>query len=121
MIEPGAELTGLAPGDDAVTVTSPLRRAGPNDHGRVRRRLRRRAHRVRRELGLAFDGQPYPQEWLLADVLLGGDLPGGDLRENAVHAFFRPDGLPVILFPMRGHRWRLTFPSQASAASKPPP
>jgi hypothetical protein len=27
-----------------------------------------------------------------------------------VHAFFRPDGLPLILFPMRGCRWRLTVP-----------
>ena len=57
------------------------------------------------ELGLTFHGHPYPQDWLLADVLLDWDL-----REDAAHAFFRPDGLPVIFFPMRGHRWRLTLP-----------
>ena len=61
--------------------------------------------RVRRELNLTFHGQPYPQDWLLADVLLDWDL-----REDAVHAFFRRDGLPMILFPMRDHRWRLTLP-----------
>jgi 4,5-epoxidase len=61
--------------------------------------------RVRRELGLTFHGHPYPQDWLLADVLLDWDL-----HEDSTHAFFRPDGLPMILFPMRGHRWRLTLP-----------
>ena len=61
--------------------------------------------RVRRELDLTFHGQPYPQDWLLADVLMDWDL-----REDAVHAFFRRDGLPVIFFPMRDHRWRLTLP-----------
>jgi 2-polyprenyl-6-methoxyphenol hydroxylase-like FAD-dependent oxidoreductase len=61
--------------------------------------------RVRRELDLTFRGHPYPQDWLLADVLLDWDL-----REDAVHAFFRHNGLPVIFFPMRDHRWRLTLP-----------
>ena len=61
--------------------------------------------RLRRELGLTFHGHPYPQDWLLADV-----LPDLDLPEDAVHAFFRPDGLPAILFPMRDHRWRVTLP-----------
>jgi 2-polyprenyl-6-methoxyphenol hydroxylase-like FAD-dependent oxidoreductase len=61
--------------------------------------------RVRSELGLTFHGHPYPQDWLLADVLMDWD-PG----EDAVHAFFRRDGLPVIFFPMREHRWRLTLP-----------
>ncbi len=60
---------------------------------------------VRRELGLTFHGHPYPQDWLLADVLMDWDL-----REDSMHAFFRPDGLPVIFFPMQGHRWRLTLP-----------
>jgi 2-polyprenyl-6-methoxyphenol hydroxylase-like FAD-dependent oxidoreductase len=60
---------------------------------------------VRRELDLTFHGQPYPQDWLLADVRLDWDL-----REDAVHAFFRKDGLPMICFPMCDHRWRLTLP-----------
>jgi 4,5-epoxidase len=53
-------------------------------------------------------------------VLLGGDLPEGDLREDAIHAFFRPDGLPVIFFPMRGHRWRLTLPFAGDRGEQAP-
>ncbi len=70
---------------------------------------------MRRELGLTFHGHPYPQDWLLADVLLDWDL-----REDATHAFFRPDGQPVIFFPMRGHRWRLTLPFVGSRAAQAP-
>ena len=53
-------------------------------------------------------------------MLLGGDLPDGDLREDAIHAFFRPDGLPLILFPMRGHRWRLTVPFAGDRGEQAP-
>ncbi|MDQ6900823.1 MAG: FAD-dependent monooxygenase [Candidatus Dormibacteraeota bacterium] len=61
--------------------------------------------RVRQELGLAFQGHPYPQDWLLADVRLSWDRP-----EDEVHAFFRSDGQPLICFPMRQHVWRLVLP-----------
>jgi FAD binding domain-containing protein/aromatic ring hydroxylase-like protein len=71
--------------------------------------------RVRSELGLTFRGRPYPQDWLLADVLLDWDL-----REDAAHAFFRPDGLPVIFFPMRGHRWRLGLPFAGNRSGQAP-
>ena len=120
-IEQEAELTGLTPRAGAVTATV-RRPAGQTQtitagyvvgcDG---------AHsRVRRELGLTFHGHPYPQDWLLADVLLGGDLPDGDLPEDAIHAFFRPDGLPVIFFPMRGHRWRLTLPFAGDRGEQAP-
>jgi 2-polyprenyl-6-methoxyphenol hydroxylase-like FAD-dependent oxidoreductase len=107
VVEDGAELTGLGAGRDAVT-------AAICRHGERAETITAKyvvgcdgAHsRVRHELGLTFHGHPYPQDWLLADVLLDWD----DLREDAVHAFFRPDGLPAIFFPMRGHRWRLTLP-----------
>ena len=121
VIEPGAELIGLAPSDDAlsVTVTGPAGRTGTITAGYVVGCDG--AHsRVRRELGLAFRGHPYPQDWLLADVLLGGDLLNRDLREDAVHAFFRPDGLPIIFFPMRGHRWRLTLPFAGQRGEQAP-
>jgi 2-polyprenyl-6-methoxyphenol hydroxylase-like FAD-dependent oxidoreductase len=72
--------------------------------------------RVRSELGLTFHGHPYPQDWLLADVLMDWDLP-----EDAVHAFFRHDGLPAILFPMRDRRWRLTLPPAGTGTGRPPP
>ena len=43
--------------------------------------------RVRHVLGLAFAGQPYAGDFLLADVALDG---AG--RDDSSHVFFRPDG-----------------------------
>jgi 2-polyprenyl-6-methoxyphenol hydroxylase-like FAD-dependent oxidoreductase len=115
-VEPGSELTGLTAGHDAVTaairgpdgaatsVTASYVVGCDGAHSRVRH-----------ELGLAFHGHPYPQDWLLADVAMDWDL-----REDAVHAFFRPDGLPVICFPMRGHRWRLTLPFAGNRGGQAP-
>ena len=106
VVEQRTELTGLTAGRQAVTaaVRGPGGQAETITAGYVVGCDG--AHsRVRRELELTFHGHPYPQDWLLADVLLDWDL-----RDDAVHAFFRPDGLPVIFFPMRGHRWRLTLP-----------
>jgi 2-polyprenyl-6-methoxyphenol hydroxylase-like FAD-dependent oxidoreductase len=105
-VENRTELIGLTDCGDAVTAA--VRAPG----GQAQRITARYvvgcdgAHsRVRRELGVTFQGQPYPQDWLLADVLLDWELP-----EDSQHAFFRRDGLPMILFPMRGQRWRLTLP-----------
>src|SRR5579862_2880235 len=92
VVEQATELTGLTQGQHTITADYVVGCDG--------------AHSVvRRELGLTFHGHPYPQDWLLADVLMDWDL-----REDSLHAFFRPDGLPVIFFPMQGHRWRLTLP-----------
>src|SRR5262249_27113535 len=91
----------------------------PHPHHRQRRRGRAGepgAHsRVRNELGLAFDGHPYPQDWLLADVQLDWDL-----RADAAHAFFRPDGLRVTFSPTRGPRWRLPRPFAGSRSAEAP-
>ena len=116
VIEPGAELTGLTVSSDAVTATIRC-------HAGQGRTITAGyvvgcdgAHsRVRHELGLTFPGHPYPQDWLLADVLLDWDR-----REDAAHAFFRPDGLPLICFPMRGHRWRLTLPFAGNRSGQAP-
>ena len=109
VVEDRTELTGLTAGARGRHRGRPrprrFRGPDPDDHRRVRGRLRRRAQPGPARAGLTFHGQPYPQDWLLADVLLDWDL-----REDAVHAFFRPDGLPAIFFPMREHRWRLTLP-----------
>ena len=120
-IEQRAELTGLIPESGAVTATirCPAGQTRTITAGYVVGCDG--AHsQVRRELGLTFHGHPYPQDWLLADVLLDGDLPDAGLREDAMHAFFRPDGLPVILFPMRGHRWRLTLPFAGERGDQAP-
>ena len=71
--------------------------------------------RVRHELGLAFQGQPYAQDWLLADVAVHG---AGST--DAVHLFFRPDGLPLGCIPMGGERWRLTMPNAGDREGRPP-
>ena len=116
VVENGTELTALTDGGDLVTaaVRGPAGQAETITAGYVVGCDG--AHsRVRRELGLTFRGHPYPQDWLLADVLLDWEL-----REDATHAFFRPDGLPVIFFPMRGHRWRLTLPFAGSRAAQAP-
>src|SRR6266568_143082 len=71
--------------------------------------------RVRHQIGLPFDGQPYPQDWLLADVALDG--AGSD---DAVHAFFRPNGLPLVCIPMGGQRWRLVMANAGDRGGQPP-
>ena len=116
VVEHGAELTGLRDGGDAVTAT--IR----GHAGQIQAITAGYvvgcdgAHsQVRSELGLSFRGHPYPQDWLLADVLLDWD-PG----EDAAHAFFRRDGLPVIFFPMRAHRWRLVLPFAGNRGGQAP-
>ena len=116
VIESRTELTGLTAGSDAVTAA--VRGPGGDTQTITAGYVAGcdGAHsRVRHELGLAFHGHPYPQDWLLADVLMDWDL-----REDAIHAFFRPDGLPVICLPMRGHRWRLTLPFAGSRGGEVP-
>jgi len=71
--------------------------------------------RVRHELGLAFAGHPYPQDWLLADVLVDWNR-----AEDSVQALFRTDVPPLIGFPMRDHRWRLTVPYAGERRGGPP-
>jgi 2-polyprenyl-6-methoxyphenol hydroxylase-like FAD-dependent oxidoreductase len=71
--------------------------------------------RVRCEIGFPFEGQPYPQDWLLADVALDG--AGTD---DAVHAFFRPNGLPLVCIPMGGQRWRLVMANAGDRGGQPP-
>ena len=61
--------------------------------------------RVRTELGLDFQGHPYPEDWLLADVHLGWERP-----DDEMHAFFRRHGRPLICMPMHEHLWRVILP-----------
>jgi len=117
VVENGTELTGLTVGGDFVTATVHGRGAAAETITAGYVVGCDGAHsQVRRELGLAFDGHPYPLDWLLADVLLDWE----DLAQDATHAFFRPDGLPVIFFPMRDRRWRLTLPFAGSRPGQAP-
>ena len=116
VIEQGTELTGLA--DEAAGVTARVRDA----RGQTRVITAGYvvgcdgAHsRVRHELDLPFHGHPYPQDWLLADVRLDWAR-----SEDEVHAFFRSDGVPLICFPMREHRWRLVVPFAGDRAPGAP-
>ena len=103
-VEDGTELRGLSQDPAGVTalVTGRAEQAITADYvvgadG---------AHsRVRGELALDFDGHPYAQDWLLADVRLDWDRP-----DDEMHAFFRRDGRPLICMPMRGHLWRMILP-----------
>ena len=69
---------------------------------------------MRHELGLAFAGQPYAGDFLLADVALDGVG-----SEDASHLFFRPDGRTVCL-PMAQHRWRVVMPNAGERGGRPP-
>ena len=116
VIEQRAELTGLT--DEAAGVTARVRDA----RGQTRVITAGYvvgcdgAHsRVRHELDLPFRGHPYPQDWLLADVRLDWAR-----SEDEVHAFFRSDGVPLICFPMREHRWRLVVPFAGDRAPGAP-
>jgi 2-polyprenyl-6-methoxyphenol hydroxylase-like FAD-dependent oxidoreductase len=105
-VEDGTELRSLRvdPGGVSATVTGPAGTSGAitadylvGADG---------AHsRVRSELGLGFEGHPYAQDWLLADVRLGWDRP-----DDEMHAFFPHEGRPLICMPMRDHLWRVILP-----------
>jgi 2-polyprenyl-6-methoxyphenol hydroxylase-like FAD-dependent oxidoreductase len=105
-IEQSMELLTLRPDEFGVMATA---RDSAGEHHEIRADYVvgcDGAHsRVRREVGLPFDGHAYAQDWLLADVQLDWSRP-----EDETHAFFVSDGRPMICFPMRDHYWRLVFP-----------
>jgi 2-polyprenyl-6-methoxyphenol hydroxylase-like FAD-dependent oxidoreductase len=71
--------------------------------------------RVRHELDIPFGGRPYPQDWLLADVTVDGIG-----RDDEIHAFFRPDGLPLACLPLGGQRWRVVMSNAGNRGGRPP-
>jgi 2-polyprenyl-6-methoxyphenol hydroxylase-like FAD-dependent oxidoreductase len=115
-VEQGVELVRIRPPQDAVVATLPDATGRESEFSVGYVVGCDGAHsRVRHELGLAFDGQPYPQDWLLADVTLDG---AG--RDDAVHLFFRPNGLPLTCIPMGGHRWRVVMANAGDRGGRPP-
>jgi hypothetical protein len=41
-------------------------------------------------------------------------------RDDEVHSFFRPNGLPLVCLPMGGQRWRLVMPNAGDRAGRSP-
>lgn len=56
---------------------------------------------IRKGLHLPFEGSPYEDQFLLADVDVHGDL-----AKDEVHIFFHPDGI-VVFFPLGGDHMRV--------------
>jgi 2-polyprenyl-6-methoxyphenol hydroxylase-like FAD-dependent oxidoreductase len=103
--------------DDGTGVTATLRRA---DRGTEEVRAAwlvgcDGAHStVRHELGLAFEGEPEPNDWILADVHLHG--PVGD----EVAIFMSPAGV-LALFPISPSRFRVVADTGPASSDAHPP
>jgi 2-polyprenyl-6-methoxyphenol hydroxylase-like FAD-dependent oxidoreductase len=101
-VEQGVKLTALTQDDGGVTATLE-RPGGARDPARVAWLVGcDGAHSaVRHALGLSFDGVPYEERFVLADVVLECGLP-----EDEVSAYLAPDGLAAF-FPLPAGRWRV--------------
>ncbi len=71
--------------------------------------------RVRHELGLAFEGQPYPNDWLLADVALAGSTATTRCAPSTGRTACRWSASRWA-----GHRWRLVMPNAGDRAGQAP-
>jgi 2-polyprenyl-6-methoxyphenol hydroxylase-like FAD-dependent oxidoreductase len=69
--------------------------------------------RVRHLSGLPFEGEAYPEAFLLADVKVDGPLD-----HIHIHLFLTGEGL-VGVFPIRGDRCRIIVETQTLAEGKP--
>jgi hypothetical protein len=68
---------------------------------------------VRHLLGLEFEGEAYPESFLLADVKIDGPLD-----HIHIHLFLTGKGL-VGIFPFKGDRCRVIVDTQAGSESEP--
>lgn len=115
-VESGVELAGFV--QDADSVTATLR----DSEGREERITTAYlagcdgSHStVRRILGVPFNGQPYPFDWLLADAELDGVG-----RSDEVRAYMSPHRLPLALIPIDGRLWRVSAPVPGDRGGEPP-
>ncbi len=101
-VERGLKLVALAQ-DDAGVTAALERPGGERETARVAWLVGcDGAHStVRHALGLSFDGVPYEERFVLADVVMDCALP-----EDEVSAYLAPDGL-AALFPLPAGRWRV--------------
>jgi 2-polyprenyl-6-methoxyphenol hydroxylase-like FAD-dependent oxidoreductase len=56
---------------------------------------------VRKSIGASFEGHPYEDVFVLADVKIDWDVP-----RDRITTFFADDGIAAC-FPMKGDRWRV--------------
>lgn len=101
-VERYVELTDLLPDDEGVTVTL-QKKGGVIEKPRYDYVIGcDGAHSaVRKLLDLPFEGDAYPEHFVLADVQINSNL-----AVDEMHMFFHGDGF-MILFPMRGNRFRV--------------
>ena len=71
--------------------------------------------RVRNGLGLAFEGRPYPERWLMADGRVDWNT-----SPDESHAFFLSRGGAVVLLPLPGGLWRVVLPFVGERAAGNP-
>ena len=57
---------------------------------------------VRHELGMQFEGQTQPSDWILADVHLSGE----QTKPDEINIFWHPDGV-LVMFPISPGRYRI--------------
>lgn len=114
-VERGTELVGLR--DEGSHVTARLRRADGESEARALWLLGADgAHStVRDELGIAFAGKRYDEDWSLAD--LSFDWP--EAREH-INIFLHRDGHIDFFARIRDDRWRLVSTAPGVAGRLPP-
>jgi 2-polyprenyl-6-methoxyphenol hydroxylase-like FAD-dependent oxidoreductase len=102
-VERQTEVTGFTATDDAVTST--LRHPDGREETLTTPWLIGcdGAHSIARHvLGMAFDGNTLPSDWILADVHLSGRAPA----TNEIDLFWHEDGM-LAFFPITGDRYRV--------------
>lgn len=71
--------------------------------------------KVRTVLGVPFTGQPYPWNWVLADVRVDWEA-----SSDEVHVMGRRDGLMWACVPITGDLWRVSIPQPSRETRRPP-
>jgi 2-polyprenyl-6-methoxyphenol hydroxylase-like FAD-dependent oxidoreductase len=112
-VERNTELVGLTPQGEAMTAR--LRRGERIEEFEARWVLGcDGAHSaVRDKLAIDFSGGTYPEQFLLADIKVEGELDHGEAQ-----VWLHADG-PLAFFPLPGDRWRLVTNSPPGWESEP--